>query len=133
MGWYAGGGCSLSASLCVADRGIQSVNVLSVYHADDSPAARRREDHVPVLERVSLYRGDHIHRYGYITPQFLLIPNVRREDFDMRDDCAETLGCKEWGGGRVHTLLLLLYRWSVKGQAVAVRRRLVALGSLRAE
>ena len=89
MGWYAGGGCALSASLCVADRGIQSVNALSVYYADDSPAARRREDHVPVLERVSLYRGDHIHRYGYITPQFLLIPNVRRKHCDMRDDRAE--------------------------------------------
>ena len=120
MGWYAGGGCALSASLCVADRGIQSVNVLSVYHADDSPAARRREDHEPVLERVSLYRGDHIHRYGYISPQFLLIPNVRREHFDMRDDRAEAWGRKQWGVSRGHTPLLLLYRWSVKGQAVAV-------------
>ena len=109
MGWYAGGGCALSASLCVADRGIQSVNVLAVYHADDTPAARRREDHVPVLERVSLYRGDHIHRYGYIRPQFLLIPNVRRKHCDMRDDCADAWGRKQWGVSRGHTLVFLLY------------------------
>jgi hypothetical protein len=105
MGWYAGGGCALSASLCIADRGIQSVNVLSVYRADDSLAARRREDHEPVLVRVSLYRGDHAQRHEYIVPQFLLIPNVRREHFDMSDSCAEAWGRKQWGVSRGHTYM----------------------------
>jgi len=103
MGWYAGGGCALSASLCVADRGIQSVNALSVYYADDSPAARRREDHVPVLERVYLYRGDHARKDVCIAARSTFIPNMRCEHMNMRDDCAEALGCKQWGGSRGHT------------------------------
>jgi hypothetical protein len=100
----AGGSYPLFALLGIADRGIKPLNALSVYHTDDSSAARRREDHIPVLVRVPLYRGDHIHRHGYIPPQFLLIPNVRREHFDMSDSCAEAWGRKQWGGSRGHGL-----------------------------
>jgi hypothetical protein len=58
-----------------------------------------------VLVCVSLYRGDRAQRYEYIVPQFLPIPNVRREHFDMSDSCAEAWGCKQWGDNRGHTLL----------------------------
>lgn len=109
MGWYAGRSYPFPTLLCIADRGIKPLKMLSVYHADDSSAARRREDHIPVLVRVPLYRGDHIHRHGYIPPQFLLIPNVRREHFDMSDSCADAWGFKQWGVSGVHTPLLLLY------------------------
>ena len=105
MGWYAGRSYPFPTLLCIADRGIKPLYVLSVYRADDSLAARRREDHEPVLVRVSLYRGDHAQRHEYIVPQFLLIPNVRREHFDMSDSCADAWGCKQWGVSGVHTLL----------------------------
>ena len=48
-GWYAGGGCPLSASLCIVDCSIQPLNVLSIYRADDSAAAGSPQDHKPML------------------------------------------------------------------------------------
>ena len=77
------------------------------------------QDHEPVFVHAFLDRGDHIRRHRYIPPQPLLVRDVRREHADMRDGCTEAWSCKEWGVGLVHTLSFLLYRWPVKGQAVA--------------
>jgi hypothetical protein len=60
----------------------------------------------------------HSGRCGHVPPQFLLKPNVRREHFDMRDNCAEAGGCEQGSVGLGHTLLFLLYRRRGEGQAV---------------
>jgi hypothetical protein len=42
--------------------------------------------------------------YGYVTPELLLVGNVRREHLDMRDGGTEAGGSKQEGVGLRHTL-----------------------------
>lgn len=68
---------------------------------------------------LSLYGGDHIRRHGDISPQLLLVGNMRCEHVDMRDGGADAWSGKQWSACLVHTLWFLLYRWPAEGQAVA--------------
>jgi hypothetical protein len=49
-------------------------------------------------------------RHRYVTPQFLLVRDMRRENLDVGDGGTEAVGCKQWGVSGVHTLWVLLYR-----------------------
>ena len=68
---------SLDGQQVLADGCAQRVRLFSTHHADDSLAAGCLQYHKPMFVRMCLYRGDHMRRHGDVTPQLLLVRDVR--------------------------------------------------------
>jgi hypothetical protein len=69
--------------------------LLRLYHADNPPSGGRPQDHKLIFIYVLLDRADHVQRHRDIPPGMLFEYDVRRENLNAGDDCAEALGCKE--------------------------------------
>ena len=79
----------------VSDRRAERGGSLRPYRADNRGAAGSPQDHKPVFVYVFLDRGDHMCGYRYISAEFPLVGDVRREHADVRDHRTVAVGCKE--------------------------------------
>jgi hypothetical protein len=84
------GGATVCITHCLAQR----VGVFPLHCTNDRPPAGSSQDYEPVLIHVLLDRDNRIGRYRYVTPQLLLVCDVRREYLHVGDGGTEAVGRK---------------------------------------